>query len=76
MKVRAVDPIARQVNSVYVDGVDVTKRCFEADDEAGYVCLYKVDERGIPLRDIEREELATETIHGRVIIVFNRDSPS
>ena len=30
---------------VYLDGVDVTRNCYEADDVAGYVLVYCRDER-------------------------------
>jgi hypothetical protein len=40
MRVRASDPSARTVR-VWLDGVEVTTQCKVADDEQGWVVLYK-----------------------------------
>jgi len=32
--------------TIYLDGEDVSDRCYSADDIAGFVVLWKVDEKG------------------------------
>lgn len=46
--------IARHTKAL-LDGEDVTDRCFAADDEAGYVWMWKLDERGNRTRVRERK---------------------
>lgn len=42
---------ARRYDRVFLDGVDVTNRCFLADDQEGIVGLYLHDESGHFYRD-------------------------
>jgi len=58
------------VQNVLLDGEDVTKDCFEADDEEGYVLLYLEDEDGRRLRRPNGSGVAQERRAGRVEIVW------
>src|SRR3990167_6545590 len=44
----------------FLNSEDVSARCFEADDIAGYVCLFKLGPNGKFYMDHEREEPAWE----------------
>ena len=57
--------------SVWVDGEEVTKRCFLADDETGEVGLYLLRD-GRPYVE-EGGEIARETRFGEVRIEFPRE---
>lgn len=56
--------------SILVDGVDVTLRCFTADEEKGIAICYKHNEDGEPYIDLGR--MAEETLHGKVEIKFHK----
>lgn len=51
---------------VFLDGEDVTRRCFVADDRQGYAGLFLVDEEG--RRVVDRDGVAVEICHGDVRI--------
>ena len=53
------------VAQVLVDGVDVTSRCFTADEELGEAKCYRLDEFGRYF-----DAPAVETLRGRVEIVL------
>lgn len=56
---------------VWLDGVEVTSRCFEADEEKGYVLCYVEDEGGHHVfTDESKSELATEILTGAVKIAM------
>ena len=57
----------RKVDKVLVDDVDVTKRCFWADDVTGEAGCYKLKD-GRPY--IKRNEAATEILRGKVTIIM------
>lgn len=44
MRIKALDPIAKTVNDVLLDGKSVRNKCFEADDEEGWAMLYNAKE--------------------------------
>ncbi len=58
---------------VLLDGVDVTKQCFTADEEEGKVWWYKWDAEGRPFVDPHnRRAGAVEEVRiGNVLIVLN-----
>lgn len=78
MKVSAKDdPKIVIYSRVWVDGVEVSARCFEADDEDGYALCYIHDERteseiakGLSKFKLneDRTELLTERLEGKVKI--------
>jgi len=41
-----LDSVRGECYKVYLDGQDISKDCFEADDRAGYVVCYRRDEHG------------------------------
>jgi hypothetical protein len=45
MRAKATDPATHNAH-VYLDGVDVSARCSEADDVEGWALLYKVNDDG------------------------------
>jgi hypothetical protein len=51
---------------VSLDGVDVTTRCFVADDRQGYVGLFQVNEQGVKI--VHRGEVGWELCTGDVRI--------
>ena len=55
----------------FLNGEEVTFRCFTADEELGEVHVYKLSERGAPYYDAERDEVPWEILHGEVRIVLN-----
>jgi len=46
MMIYAGEKIAKQINKVSINGVDITKRCYYADDELGIVLCYKTNFEG------------------------------
>jgi hypothetical protein len=55
----------------YVNGVDVTTRCFEASEEDGFVKCYKIDEASQKwIVDPETGEPQTELLRGAVKLEF------
>ncbi len=65
---RGYDRIAAQGAKVYVDGVDVSCRCYTADEEQGKAWCFLHDERGQLLR--EGDSIAEEVLIGAVKIVI------
>lgn len=53
---------------VSLNGVDVTTRCQVADAREGWVVLMRLNARGRPYIDLDRDEVARERLHGRVRI--------
>ena len=56
--------------SIIVDGVDVTLRCFTADEEKGIALCYKHDEDGKLY--VDSGMMAEEILHGKVEIEFHK----
>lgn len=54
---------------VLLDGQDVSRHCFEADDQLGFVGLYKQNKNGQHFIDSWNREIAREFRHGRVQFV-------
>ena len=52
----------------WLDGVEVTDDCFEADEEKGYVLIYKRNEAGHHFRDPSTDRPAWERKEGTVRI--------
>lgn len=50
------------VTRVTLDGIDITKRCFFADDQAGYVAIYEIDETGHIIADDSGDPIP----HGKI----------
>ena len=63
------------VQSVWLDGRDVTHSCYEADTKRGLVKLYKRDENDEILRTADGEDLRRETLQGEVRVVLKRFWP-
>lgn len=59
---------------VFLDGVDVSNDCFEADDERGYVLTFLTDENGRRLRHPSEDRFATQRLEGQVRIDLQQDS--
>jgi hypothetical protein len=58
------------VARVRVNNVEVTQRCFAADDENGFAWCFRHDERGRPY--VLNGEVAKERLTGDVVIDFPR----
>lgn len=58
----------------FLDGVDVSNECFAADDEEGFVLLYKLNGNGRKYRD--GDEAAWERKEGTVRIERKRELTS
>lgn len=58
------------VSKVTLDGEDVTLRCFEADDELGYVKLYRVKDKSFYLNEDKR--VAWEMRKGKVVVKVSK----
>lgn len=56
------------VARVRVDGVDVTRRCYAADDQAGYADCFRHNADGRPY--LEGGQVAKERLTGQVVIDF------
>ncbi len=66
------DARACQSCTVFVDGVDVTGRCYTADEEEGKVWCFKHNELGQTFVDPDNEDKAAEEVlTGTVLIVLN-----
>lgn len=60
--------------SVFVDGVEVTNRCFTADEEQGMAWCFKHNEFGNSFPDPDNSNNpAEEVLTGKVIIVLPRN---
>ena len=57
---------------IFVDGVDVTNRCFTADEEKGMVWCFKHNELGRSFLDNSNNP-AEEVLTGEVVIVLSKD---
>jgi hypothetical protein len=55
---------------VRVDGVDITRRCYEADDERGFATCFRWNAEGKPYLDPTTGEVARERLTGHVEIDF------
>ena len=55
----------------FLNGEEVTFRCFLADEELGEVHVYKLNERGVAYYDAEKDEIPWEILRGEVRIVLN-----
>lgn len=66
----AVDESIR-VKSVTLDGADVTSSCFYADDEAGIVEVYEMDESGHIIAVNSDGDTIRHKKHGEVIIALD-----
>ncbi len=55
----------------FLNGEEVTFRCFTADEEVGEVHVYKLSERGLPYDDADKDEVHWEVLRGEVRIVLN-----
>jgi len=55
----------------FLNGEEVTFRCFTADEELGEVHVYKLSERGLPYYDADKDEVPWEVLRGEVRIVLN-----
>jgi hypothetical protein len=53
---------------VWLNGVEVTNRCFYVDGRRGVVRLYKHDAGGHVYANEAKDGIATEELHGRVKI--------
>jgi sugar lactone lactonase YvrE len=65
---------ARATGTTYIvtlDGKEVTDRCFEADEEEGYVDLYKLDADG-KMFITKAGRPGQERLHGKVKIKKDR----
>lgn len=51
---------------VWLDGVEVTSRCFYADGRRGVVRLFKHDANGHVVVNDTMDGIATEELHGHV----------
>ncbi len=56
---------------VFVNGVDVTNRCYTADEEKGIVWCYKWNEEKRVFLDPIKNEAAQKTLRGKVEIIVN-----
>lgn len=56
----------------FLDGIDISNVCFEADEEQGYVKVYIRDSRGGISRDTETGGPAWETRHG-VVHIYRKE---
>jgi hypothetical protein len=69
----SVDTCAREIRArvrVVVNGVDVTRRCYAANDIDGWADCFQLDDRGRFFIDRETCEAARERLTGDVVIDF------
>jgi hypothetical protein len=60
-----------KIKAVYLDGEDVTKRCFFANDgKRGEVGLFKTDAYGKFYKDPYKGDAAREFKRGKVVVVL------
>ena len=60
----------------FLNGEEVTFKCFTADEERGEVHVFKLNERGVPYYDPREDEIPWEILRGEVRIVLNEFVPS
>lgn len=61
---------ARQTGTTYIvtlDGKDISNKCFEADEEEGYVDVYKLNADG-KIFVAKNGRTGQERLHGKVVI--------
>lgn len=68
VSVRFGDQKAGRRWTIKVDGVNVTKQCFEADAEEGYVVLYRTNNEGKRYRCPDTNHAAMKILRGRVTV--------
>ena len=68
------DPILTLDCKVLVDGVDVTNRCYTADEEKGTAWCYKLNDEKQKFYDSVTDEAAQETLHGKVEIIVKQQN--
>ena len=66
-----VDPFPFGKVKITLDDVDVTDKCFTADEEFGEVYVYKLNSDGQRYFDRETNEIPQETLKGDVKIVLD-----
>jgi hypothetical protein len=68
--INANDCTSYEIGHTYIqlNGENVTMRCFEADDKAGYVGLYRLNEHG--QKFLDDDEAAKERLEGKVSILI------
>jgi hypothetical protein len=74
MQIGMKSPLVLKVKTVLVDGIDVTKRCFYVDDEAGEAHCFKVDGNNKFYFDNASNKAAKEILRGKVEIIFKEES--
>lgn len=62
---------SRPVVKAFLDGRNVTSLCREADDDEGWVMLYKTNEKGEKYVDPETGDAAMERLTGKVQIMMD-----
>jgi hypothetical protein len=70
MQIKFNDKLAKDIRCVFVDGVDVTKRCFYIDTDAGEAHCFKTDGNNKFYIDPETDGAAKEILHGKVEVIF------
>lgn len=62
--------------TVFAAGVDVTRRCYFADDTPGHecACLFKHDALGRAYLNSDRSDVARETLKDKIRIVVERSA--
>lgn len=61
------------VSSVLFDGQDITRECFFADDEIGYVAVYEVDNSGRIVADANGKPISHGKL-GKVVVKHDQHS--
>jgi len=73
---RAADrPLDAQNYRAFIDGEEVTGRCFLADDQMGIVGLYLTDAGGHFYFDVKLDDAAQEIRRGQVTIISPAAEP-
>ncbi len=58
---------------IFVDGLDVTARCYTADEEEGKAWCFKHNELGEVFCDPATDKPAAEVLSGKVVIVLGAE---
>ena len=69
-------PLVARRTRVWIDGEEVTKRCVEADDEAGYVIVFRVRPDGSYVIDHSKQEAVRDRIDGEVYLTVDPEAES
>jgi len=75
VSVRDDDPGFANYNleqKAFLDGIEVTSKCFTADEELGEVHVYKLNSEGKPYFDPSVNEVPWEILRGDVKIVLDK----